>query len=202
MASGFDSAWKASGLDKLVNKTKGAASSLAKNPVVSKVLGMLGLESSVKALAGAAAAAGSSSTRRDHDPYGDFNFRIEINGLGSGAFQKCDGLSFEMDEIVYRESGDRYPRKRPGLRRFGSIRLTRGHIDNTDIWAWCKELIGGKIDRRDGSLHLRSDDGTDEVSYTLTGMIPVKWQGMKIDGKGDGCLVEELELAVECISKA
>ena len=144
----------------------------------------------------------SSTGRRVWDPYGDFNFVIEIDGIVSGSFQKCEGLSFEADVIEYRDSMDPYPRYRPGLKRFGRIRLVRGHIENTSLWDWCQSIMHGKIDRRNGAIHLYNDDGdTPAMTYRFLDAWPASWSGFKLDGKGQGTLVEEIELVTECVMK-
>ena len=144
----------------------------------------------------------ASTGRRSWDPYGDFNFVIEIDGIVAGSFQKCEGLSFEADVIEYRDSMDPYPRYRPGLRRFGRIRLTRGYVDNGSLWSWCQSIMHGKIDRRNGAVHLYNDDGdSPAVTYRFLDAWPSNWSGFKLDGKGQGTLVEEIELVTECIMK-
>ena len=146
---------------------------------------------------------GSSSGRRDHDYHGDFNFIVEIDGLEAGAFQKCDGLSWETDLIEYRDSMDPYPRYRPGIRRFGKLKLTKGYIKNSALWDWCQSVMNGKHDRKNGAVHLYADDGgTLEVTYNFIDAFPIKWSGFKLDGKGTAGLVEEIELAVESVAKA
>jgi phage tail-like protein len=145
---------------------------------------------------------GSSTGRRAWDPHGDFNFVIEIDGIVAGSFQKCDGISFEADVIEYRDSMDPYPRYRPGLKRFGRIRLTRGYVENSSLWDWCQSIMHGKIDRRHGAIHLYNDDGeTPAVTYRFLDAWPANWSGFKLDGLGRGTLVEEIELVTECVMK-
>ena len=149
----------------------------------------------------------SSQGRRDHDHYGDYNFVIRIDGDDNkdyGAFQKCDGLSWETDLIEWRDSMDPYPRYRPGIRRFGKIKLTKGFVDNTKLWEWCQSVVKGKHDRKNGVIHLLNEDGdksSPAVSYKFIDAFPIKWSGFKLDGKGSSGLVEEVELVVECVER-
>ena len=152
---------------------------------------------------GGADSTSGSDGRRDHDVVGDFNFVIEIDGLQAGAFQKCDGLSWEADLIETRDSMDPYPRYRPGIRRFGKLKLTKGYVTDTTLWKWCQAVMKGEHDRRNGSITLYDDDGQSAVvSYNFIDALPVKWSGFRLDGKGSGGLVEEIELAIECIELA
>lgn len=148
------------------------------------------------------APAGDSQGRREFDTYGDHNFVVTIDGLEAGAFQKCDGLSFEVDLIEYRDSMDPYPRYRPGIRRFGRIKLTKGYVGNSVLWDWCQAIMEGENERRNGSIQLYEDDGqTLAVTYRFTDAFPVKWNGFRFDGKGNSSLVEEIELVTESVSR-
>ncbi len=150
-----------------------------------------------------------SEGRRDHDPYGEYNFVVRIDGADNedyGAFQKCDGLTWETDLIEWRDSMDPYPRFRPGIRRFGKIKLTKGMVNNTKLWDWCQSIMKGTHDRKDGVIQLYDDacnwrDSEPEVSYKFIDAFPIKWSGFKLDGKGASGLVEEIELVVECIER-
>ncbi len=70
----------------------------------------------------------ASKGRREFDPYGDFAFHVEIGPMRM-AFSKFDGVDVEIDQIEYKDSLDTHPRNRPGIRRVGKIKLTKGcHI--------------------------------------------------------------------------
>ena len=40
------------------------------------------------------------------DPYKNFNFRVEIDGLSVAGFSECTGLETEVSVIEYREGAD------------------------------------------------------------------------------------------------
>ncbi|TNF25623.1 MAG: phage tail protein [Deltaproteobacteria bacterium] len=149
-------------------------------------------------------AKGAIAGRRKFDPYGDFNFVVEIQGVAVGAFQKVDGLNVDIDMIEYKDSVDPHPRKRPGIYRFGNIKLTKGVIENATLWEWCQRIMAGNIDRRNGSIRILNDTGDKtkpDVSYDFFQAWPCKWSGLRIDGKGGATLVEELELAIDHFTK-
>lgn len=162
------------------------------------------------ALKAASASPGSppsaqSTGRRTHDPVGDFNFVITIDGVEAGAFQKCDGLSFEVDLIEYRESTDIFPRKRPGIKRFGNLKLAKGYVLNSALWGWCESIQKGKQDRRNGSIQVLADTGDSGeplVTYEFREAFPIRWSGFKLSGVGKGAMVEEIELAVEQVLRS
>lgn len=136
--------------------------------------------------------------RRDHDYYGAFNFIVEIDGLSAGAFQKCDGLNFEVDMIEYQDGMSPYPRKRRGVVKWGNIKLTKGYTCNSALWDWCQEIMQGKMGRRTGAIHLLSDDAGSEIkTFKWINGFPVKWSGFKFDASTTGPLLEEIEFCVE-----
>jgi len=142
----------------------------------------------------------SSSGRRPFDPFTDHDFYIEIDGVAAGAFQKFDGLSWDCDIIEYKDSLDPWPRKRPGIYRFGNIKLTKGMITNTTLHDWCQRVQDGNIERRNGAIHVldRTGDRTKPVlTYEFFQAWPTKWSSFRGDGKGSATILEEIELAVD-----
>ncbi|MFO0745600.1 MAG: phage tail protein [Myxococcota bacterium] len=151
------------------------------------------------------AAKGASSGRRTFDPYGDFAFHVEIEGIGAGAFRKFDGIDVEIDQIEYKDSMDPYPHKRPGIYRFGNIKLTKGVIANKALWDWCNEIMQGNLARKNGSIHVLSDNhdkNKAEITYNFYQAWPCKWSGLRLDGKGNETLVEEIELCVDYVTRS
>ena len=69
------------------------------------------------------------------DPYGGFNFLLEIDGITRAAFSECSGLSSDTDPAEYR-SGDEdiTVREIPGLKKFATISFKRGIVQDTERW--------------------------------------------------------------------
>ncbi|MCB9729716.1 MAG: phage tail protein [Deltaproteobacteria bacterium] len=138
---------------------------------------------------------------RGHDHIGNFNFRIEIEGLTSASFKEMDGIASETEIITYGGSVDLIQRKRPGRTKWSEITLKRGYTNNPELWAWRKSVMDGKIDRRAGSVIICGDDGSEIVRYNFFEAWPTKWKGLTLDGKGTDTIVEELTLAVERVER-
>ncbi len=148
---------------------------------------------------------GAFSGRRTFDPYGDFAFHVQIEGIGAGAFQKFDGIDVEIDEIEYMDSLDTHPHKRPGIHRYGNLKLTKGVIANKAMWDWCQKIMSGKIERKNGTIHVlndKHDKNSPEISYNFIQAWPRKWTGLRLDGKGSATLVEEIELVVDYVTRS
>jgi len=139
--------------------------------------------------------------RRDFDHIGNFNFKVEVEGVTTGAFRNVEGLDSETEIVEYQDGDDLILRKRPGRTKYTNITLKRGYINNTELWEWRKAVIEGKVQRKSGSIILCADDGSEIMRYNFFEAWPTKWKGFTLDGKGTDVNVEELELAVEKLER-
>lgn len=135
--------------------------------------------------------------RRKHDHIGQFNFRIEIDGVTQAAFKACEGLDSETEIIEYQDGDDITLRKRPGRTKYSNIKLKRGYVSTEELWLWRKKVMDGKVDRKSGSVVLLNDNGQEIMRYNFFEAWPCKWTGFSLDGKGTDVAVEELEFVVE-----
>ncbi len=136
------------------------------------------------------------------DPYGNFNFRVEIDGLSIASFSECTGLSSRVDVIEYREGGDQTIRKLPGLRRFGDIVLKRGITKSSELQDWHAKILNGKPDRRNGSVILLDDEGREVVRWNFFNAFPQKWEGPDLKGEGLDVAIESITLSCEGLERA
>jgi len=140
--------------------------------------------------------------RVDMDGVGNFNFKVEIEGVTQGAFRNVEGLDSETEVIEYQNGDDIVLRKRPGRTKYSNITLKRGYVTSPELWEWRKKVINGLIERKSGSIILLGDDSQKEwARYNFYEAWPCKWKGFTLDGKGTDVNVEEIELACEKIER-
>jgi phage tail-like protein len=139
--------------------------------------------------------------RRAHDHIGNFNFKVEIEGVTQGAFRNVEGLETETEIVEYQDGDDIILRKRPGRTKYANLVFKRGYINNDELWQWRKKVIDGLVERKSGSVILCADDGSEIMRYNFFEAWPCKWKGFSLDGKGTDVNVEEIELAVEKVEK-
>jgi phage tail-like protein len=79
-----------------------------------------------------------------NDPYGQFNFTVEIEGMTVGGFSEVSGLTQETTIIEYRNGDEKYGtvRKIPGHMKYNNIVLKRGWTKDKSLWDWRKQVIG------------------------------------------------------------
>ncbi len=139
--------------------------------------------------------------RRGHDHIGNFNFKIEIEGVTQGAFSSVEGVESITEIVEYKDGEDIIVRKRPGKTWYSNIILRRGFTNSEELWKWRKAVIDGKVERRAGSIILSGDDGSEIMRYNFFEGWPCRWSWGPLDGIDNGTAVEELEIAVEKIER-
>ena len=137
------------------------------------------------------------------DPYVNYNFLVEIDGITRAAFQECSGLDITVDVIEYREGGENTTlRKMPGMTKYSNITLKRGVTDDRELYEWQRGVITGTIERRNGSIIVLGRDGQEVARWNFVRAWPVKWTGPALNAEGNDTAIETFELAHEGLERA
>ena len=137
------------------------------------------------------------------DPYGNFNFLVEIDGITRAAFQQASGFDSTIDVIEHREGGENTtPRKLPGMTKYSNITLKWGLTDDRDLYDWHRQAVLGNIQRRNGSIVLLDRQGNEKMRWNFVNAWPSKWDGPDFNAEGNDVAIETLELAHEGIARA
>jgi phage tail-like protein len=133
------------------------------------------------------------------DPYGRFNFRLEIDGIAQAAFSEVSGLATGTEVIEYREGSDlpNTVRKLPGLTKYSNIVLKRGVTADGSLWSWYKNVINGVHDSRNGSIILRNKQGEDVLRWNFQNGWPCKWEGPVLKATSSEVAIESIEITHE-----
>jgi phage tail-like protein len=141
-------------------------------------------------------------------PYGAFNFLVNLNGpIGPdeplGGFSDVSGLGTEMTVAEYRNGNDaeNHVRKVPGVHKVSDVTLKRGIVSSADLWDWINNVRRtGPLAQRNVVITLRDETGADVQSWTLRGVVPLKYTGPTLAAKGGGDVaMEELVLSAEAL---
>ncbi len=134
------------------------------------------------------------------DPYGAFNFLVEIDGLAVAGFSECSGLGVETAVIEYREGSDKGGvRKLPGLTRFSNITLKRGLTTSRELWQWHRTVVTGNVERRTFRIVVLDEARNPAASYRVIEAWPVKYEGPRLKATGNDVAIETLEIAHESL---
>ncbi|MFN2109115.1 MAG: phage tail protein [Anaerolineae bacterium] len=132
------------------------------------------------------------------DPYAQYNFLIEIDGVARAGFTECGGLSTEQDIIKYREGSETATvRKLPGLRTYANITLKRGFTQDKELWQWRKTTIDGVTERRSGSIVLLDESRQEVLRWNFVAGWVSKWEGPALNSTTNEAAIESLEICHE-----
>ncbi|MFN7545832.1 MAG: phage tail protein [Acidobacteriota bacterium] len=138
------------------------------------------------------------------DPYGQFNFLVEIDGVIQAGFSEVSGLSTDTNIIEYREGNEQQgtARKLPGLMKYSNIVLKRGYTANKALWDWRKKVIDGQTKRTAGSIILLDESRKPALRWNFREGWPSKWEGPGLNGKTSEVAIETMEIAHEGLELA
>ena len=135
-----------------------------------------------------------------NDPYAQFNFRVEIDGIEVAGFTEVGGLMAESDVIEYREGTDLPTmRKIPGLLKYGNISLKRGYVLREEFWKWRQTTEQGKTERHDGSITLMSEDRSPVMRWVFRNSWISKYEGPALNSTSNEVAVEAVEMVCESL---
>jgi len=136
------------------------------------------------------------------DPYANFNFLVEIDGITQAGFQECTGFDSAIDIIEHREGGDNLtPRKLPGMTKHAPISLKWGLTDNRELYDWHRRAVDGRIERRNGSIVVLDAQGTEKVRWNFVNAWPSHWTGASLNAEGTDVAIETLQIVHEGIER-
>ena len=136
------------------------------------------------------------------DPYKDYRFQVEIDGIAQSRFLECSGLGSEVAVIEYREGGEPTAvRKLPGRASFSDVTLKRGITESHDLYDWHRALLQGQNDRRQVAIRLLDDEGADVVRWVLHDAWPRKYEGPSLNAMGNEVAIETFVLTCESMER-
>jgi phage tail-like protein len=135
------------------------------------------------------------------DPYGGYNFAVELDGITRAGFRECSGLESSQNAGEYREGTDKNlsVRKIPGLNTYADITLSRGVTGDSKLWEWRQKAAAGAVERHNISISLLDDEGRPRIVWNLFECWPTSWTGPSFAATSDELAIEQLTLAYERI---
>lgn len=85
-------------------------------------------------------------------------FFVEIAGIETARFQKCEGLEAETESFEYEEGGGEVHHFQ-GRTRYPNLVLEKGINDNNEVFNWFQSVTKDeKVERKNGSIVLKNND--------------------------------------------
>lgn len=140
-----------------------------------------------------------AQTGKRDDPYQQFNFLVEIDGIARAGFTECSGLTTDTDVIDYREGNEARlnVRKLSGLRKYTNLMLKHGYTQDKSFWEWRKKIINGEMDRRSASVVLLDEERNEVLRWNIREAWISKWESGPFNAKTNDVAIETIELVHE-----
>ena len=139
----------------------------------------------------------------DENRLSSYLFSVEIDGIETARFQKCEGLEaetyvYEIEEGGYNTSTHKFY----GRTRYPNLILEKGISDNNALLKWYKETVleDRKIERKNGSIILKDTNNNEVKRWNFFRAFPCRWIGPRLEtNMGSDYALERIEIAHEGI---
>ena len=140
-------------------------------------------------------------------PYGAFNFIVNFDGGEVfGGFSDVSGIGSEVTVAEYRNGNEKenHVRKVAGVHKVSDITLKRGILNSRSLWEWIATTrTQGPAAQKNVVITLFDEAQKPVQSWVLRGVIPMKYTGPTLAGKGGGDVaMEEIVLSAESMEIA
>jgi phage tail-like protein len=143
-----------------------------------------------------------SREARKNETFAAQYFGVEIEGIQTARFLRCDGLEAETYIYEVEEGGlNTSTHKFVGRTRFPNIVLENGITESNDLYNWHRDtaLSDKKIERKNGSIVMYNAGGEELKRWNFYRALPCRWVGPKLGPDVHGLAVERIEIAHEGI---
>ena len=139
------------------------------------------------------------ATKDERDPWGAYQFSVELNGVEIGSFRECSGMKSTAEIHEIEEGGmNNSVHKRVGRSKWDNLVLKHGECAMDELHAWRDRWINdGFAERLETSLSivLRDNDGMELRRFEVTRPWPVSWEGPGLNSGSSDIAVQTLEIA-------
>ena len=140
-------------------------------------------------------------------PYGAFNYLVNFDGGEAlGGFSDVSGIGTEVTVAEYRNGNEKenHVRKVGGVHKVTDVTLKRGILNSKTLWEWLAATrIQGPAAQKSVTITLLDEAQKPVQSWVLRGVIPMKYTGPTLAGKGGGDVaMEEVVLSAEAMEIA
>src|SRR5262249_7529170 len=137
------------------------------------------------------------------DPFKNFRFLVEIDGIVQAGFSDCNGLGSNVEVVEYREGGETPTgRKLPGKMTHSDITRKGAIPSPRELYDWHLAAVNGTIQRKNGSVILQDDLGQEQVRWNFFNAWPSKYAAPEFNAKGNDVAIDTLTVSCERMERA
>ncbi|MDO9437344.1 phage tail protein [Hydrogenophaga sp.] len=137
-------------------------------------------------------------------PYGAFNYLVNFDGGEVfGGFSDVSGIGTEVTIAEYRNGNEKenHVRKVAGIHKVSDVTLKRGILNSKSLFDWINQTrTQGPAAQRNVTITLLDEAHAPVQTWVLRGVVPMKYTGPTLAGKGGGDVaMEEIALSAEAM---
>lgn len=143
-----------------------------------------------------------------HDPYRNFNYKVQIVGakvFAKAGFSKISGLTAKTDVIEYRDGDDSQltPHKTAGLIKTDPVTFERGMSEDLDAWDWMVMSANSNDENHKAeiSIELLDRGRNGVIRWTLKECWVSDYETGEFDALGNAIMVEKMVIQHEGIKR-
>ncbi|MBD1580874.1 phage tail protein [Pseudoalteromonas sp. S16_S37] len=136
------------------------------------------------------------------DPFRNFNFVVEIDGIQAAGYSEVSGLGIELEVERRQFGGDNHTEyKFIKQATYTDLVLKNGISQNDFMWKWFQSTIDGNITPRNGSIYLYDSDAKSQTYWNFFHAYPISWQGPALNAQGNEVATHSMTLAYRQLKK-
>jgi phage tail-like protein len=128
-------------------------------------------------------------------------FTVEIDGIETARFQRCEGLEAETYVYEIEEGGlNTATHKFYGRTRYPNLVLEKGITENEALFDWYRQTVleDRRIERKNGSVILKDTQNNEVKRWNFFQALPCRWVGPRLEAAmGAEFALERIEIAHE-----
>ena len=125
-----------------------------------------------------------------------YMFKVNIAGYDLGLWNSFEGLGMETSIETREEGGNNFfVHQLPGRLKYTNVKISRPlGRDSEEVAKWFSSMVVG-VTRTTAEITALSPDNSELVSWSLDGVVPVRWTGPAFNVDSPKIATETLELA-------
>jgi len=135
------------------------------------------------------------------DPFRNFRFRVEIDGITQAGFTEVTIPDSSVDAIEYREGTDKYTRKLAGFFKESNVSLKWGITDSMQLYNWYNSCKEGPTIRKNIAIKMMDETDKEVAIWTFENAWPTKYKAPDLTTKSHEVAIENLEIVHESMRR-
>jgi len=144
----------------------------------------------------------TSRSSGSSDPYKDFNFVVEIDGVLTAGYSEVNGIGGEIN-IERRSFGGDNTQEYKFLKQatYSDLILKKGISEDGFMWEWYEATASGNIAPKNGTIYLYDPGNSKTLCWDFFHAYPIKWEGPNLNAQGSAVATHTLTLTYRQLKK-